>query len=210
VWRCRYPDTTKLWNEQLGALKKLLWQLQTDPKITKVIIEGLNGWRQGEEKRYNSHFAAEQAADCQTETGWKHFFEGRLWRVLQEKYFLRLAIRRSGKQWSGAIIQKLWDVAWDLWEQRNGILHGKDCVLLTLEIDKKIKELWDDPDRTKITTINKMMQNSVAAVLQSTLATKQNWVIRVEMALLRFKASQDEFKFASEREQMRKYLLGFK
>jgi hypothetical protein len=213
VWRCGNSDTTKLWNAQLGALKKLLRQLQTDPKITKVIVEGLNGWRQGEEKRYNSRFAAEQVADCQTESGWKHFFEGRLhkeWRILQEKYFLRLAIRRSGKRWSGAIVQKLWDIAWDLWEQRNGVLHGKNCALLTLEIDKKIKELWDDPDRTKITTIKKMKPNSAEALLQSTLATKQNWVTRVEMALLRFKASQDEFKFAAEREQMRKYLLGFK
>jgi hypothetical protein len=152
VWRCGNPDTTKLWNEQMGALKKLLRQLQTDPRITKVIIDGLNGWRQGEEKRYNSRFSAEQAADYQTEMGWKHFFEGRLhkqWRVLQEQYFLQLAIQRSGKRWSGAIIKKLWDIAWDLWEHRNGILHGKDCALLTIKIDKKIKELWDNPDQTK-------------------------------------------------------------
>jgi hypothetical protein len=52
----------KLWNGQLGALKKLLRQLQTDPRITKVSIDGLNGWQQGEEKRYNSHFSAEQVA----------------------------------------------------------------------------------------------------------------------------------------------------
>jgi hypothetical protein len=149
VWRCSDFEASTLWNGQVEALRKLLRQLQTDPRITKVIIEGLNGWRQGVETRYNSRFSAEQAADLQTEMGWKHFFEGRLhkqWRLLQERYFLRLSIRRSGKRWAGAIIKKLWDIAWDLWEQRNGILHGKNCALLTTEINKKIMELWEDPD----------------------------------------------------------------
>ena len=29
--------------------------------------------------------------------------------------------KRPGRRWMVAVIQKLWDVAWDLWEQRNGI-----------------------------------------------------------------------------------------
>jgi hypothetical protein len=209
VWRCLHPEATKLWNAQMGDLRKLLRHLQTDPSIAKVIIEGLNGWRKGEEKIYNSRFSGEQAADLQSGIGWKHFFEGRLhtqWRLVQEQYFHLLAIRRSGKRWSGAIIKKLWDIAWDLWEHRNGILHGKDCALLSIEIDKQITKLWEDPDRTKIQSLRNLAKTSLNAVLQSSLNMKQHWVIRVNTALTRFKENQDDFKFASEREQMRRYL----
>jgi hypothetical protein len=128
----------------------------TDPRIVKTVIEGLNGWRRGEEKIYNNRFSAEQVADKQTELGWKHFFEGRLhnqWRKLQESYHLQMSIRRSGKRWSGAIIKKLWDIAWDLWEHRNGILHGKECAILSDATDKKVKELWEDPDQTKLLNV---------------------------------------------------------
>jgi hypothetical protein len=90
-----------MWNSQMRSLRKLMRQLQSDPRIIKIVIDGLNGWRRGEDKIYNSHFSAEQAADMQTGLGWKHFFEGRFhtqWRVLQEQlYFARMSIRRLGK-----------------------------------------------------------------------------------------------------------------
>jgi hypothetical protein len=59
----------------------------------------------------------------------------------------------------------MWDIAWDLWEHRNGILHGKDCAILADELDKKIRELWQDPVRTKISTIKKLCQSTVADIL---------------------------------------------
>jgi hypothetical protein len=213
VWRCTQSKVTEMWNFQLAALQRLLRQLQTDPRIIKVIIEGLKGWRNGEEKIYNSRFAAEKVADNQTALGWKHFFEGRhhkQWRLLQEQYFLQMSIHRSGKRWSGAIIKKLWEIAWDLWEHRNGIMHGKECALLSDGLDKQIEELWHDPDRTKIQTIRKLGQSTLAALLQSPSSTKQNWVIRVKMALQRYKENQGESIYASERKRMQRYLDGFK
>jgi hypothetical protein len=31
--------------------------------------------------------------------------------------------RRSGLRWLTALIQKLWDIAWDMWDNRNRVLH---------------------------------------------------------------------------------------
>jgi hypothetical protein len=150
VWRCKHEEAAKLWRTHIRKLQRTLGQLQTDPKIIKAIITGLDGWHQGEEKIYNRRFVAEQAADLQSNIGWKHFFEGRQirqWRTLQEEYFRRKSICTSGKRWSRAIILKLWDIAWDLWEHRNGIAHGKDSILLSIDINNKIKELWKNPIR---------------------------------------------------------------
>jgi hypothetical protein len=61
-------------------------------------------------------------------------------------------------------------------------MHSRNCVLLTLNIDRKIKELWEDPDQTEILTIRKLIQTTLVAVLQAPLTTKQHWVTIVEMA----------------------------
>ena len=37
-----------------------------------------------------------------------------------------ISSRRPGLRWTVAIITKLWDIAWDLWEQCNGFLHARD------------------------------------------------------------------------------------
>jgi hypothetical protein len=37
---------------------------------------------------------------------------------------------RTGKRWAIALIQKMWDTAWDLWEHRNGVLHEKDNLVI--------------------------------------------------------------------------------
>ena len=41
----------------------------------------------------------------------------------QSTYYRMISSQRSGLHWTVAIITKLWDVTWDLWEQRNGFLH---------------------------------------------------------------------------------------
>jgi hypothetical protein len=35
----------------------------------------------------------------------------------------------TGKRWVIALIRKLWLVAWDLWEHRNGILHAQTSTI---------------------------------------------------------------------------------
>jgi hypothetical protein len=34
--------------------------------------------------------------------------------------------RRTGLRWLTALIQKLWDVAWDMWDHRNRVLHDQE------------------------------------------------------------------------------------
>ena len=63
---------------------------------------------------------------AQDRIGWHHFLEGSLsplWQQVQHDYLLFIGSRRSSLRWVSALICKLWDVAWDQWEHRNGILH---------------------------------------------------------------------------------------
>ena len=46
------------------------------------------------------------------------------WRQAQQEYYHRISSRRTGKRWVSALIRKLWDVAWDLWDHRNNQIHS--------------------------------------------------------------------------------------
>jgi hypothetical protein len=55
----------------------------------------------------------------QSTLGWRNFLEGFLhksWQETQGIYFARIGSARSPKCWTIALIQKLWEVAWDMWE----------------------------------------------------------------------------------------------
>jgi hypothetical protein len=46
--------------------------------------------------------------------------------------------KRLGKRWISALIQNLWEVAWDLWDYRNSILHHQEnCVYIEKERQSK-------------------------------------------------------------------------
>ena len=56
--------------------------------------------------------------------GWSAAFEGRwgtLWAPVQDSYYKWLGSRKSGRRWLTAMIGRIWKVAWDLWEHRNGV-----------------------------------------------------------------------------------------
>ncbi len=42
---------------------------------------------------------------------------------MQNRYYEWLGGRRSGLRWLTALIQKLWDIAWDMWDIGNRVLH---------------------------------------------------------------------------------------
>ena len=65
-----------------------------------------------------------EAVRAQDELGWTAAFEGRWssqWIVIQDRHFANNNLRQTGRRWLTALIKKLWEVAWDLWEHRNGI-----------------------------------------------------------------------------------------
>jgi hypothetical protein len=61
--------------------------------------------------------------------GWENFFEGCIaqdWKAVQNAYFCWCHSQKTGCRWTASLIQKLWDISWDLWEHRIGIVHEKE------------------------------------------------------------------------------------
>jgi hypothetical protein len=62
----------------------------------------------------------------QNEIGWQSLLVGWPslgWSEVQQRYYEWLGSRRSGLRWLTALIQKVWDIAWDVWDNRNRVLQ---------------------------------------------------------------------------------------
>jgi hypothetical protein len=85
----------------------------------------------------------QNAVSQQEDLGWQLFLEGWLcleWEALQQAYLNLFGFRITGKRWVAELIKKLWQIAWDLWEHRNRILHeNTNRVSTSIEQNLKYK-----------------------------------------------------------------------
>jgi hypothetical protein len=81
--------------------------------------------------------------DSQDKIGWQAMLKGSPvlgWAEAQQRYLKWQKEHKTGKQWLSAIIQKLWKVAWDLWDHRNNILHNSDVNIADQQQRLEVKE----------------------------------------------------------------------
>jgi hypothetical protein len=126
VWTCKSQQVSDVWSTSLCQLKTSLDKLETDPALTKLIIEYLNAWRNDHNLCSTSPHEFTELLHLQDNIGARQFFEGWIhkeWEATQERYYREKNFRRSRKRWTIALITKMWDVAWDLWEYRNTFYH---------------------------------------------------------------------------------------
>jgi hypothetical protein len=65
----------------------------------------------------------------QDQIGWDCVIEGcfgTAWLEAQQQYLISISSKRNSLRWLTSLIHKLWDVAWDLWTNRNGYDHQQD------------------------------------------------------------------------------------
>ncbi len=72
----------------------------------------------------------------QNSIGWQQFFEGWIsvsWKKAQQSCYSLIHSHHTGYRWITSLIKKLWNVAWNLWEHCNDILHNKDSIVTSIE-----------------------------------------------------------------------------
>lgn len=142
---CKCTGATSLWDQALSQLAQYLVQLETLPQLAEIIISRSRAWRSDtapEEFPQLSFRGLAAALETQDSMGWKPFFEGRpayQWAQLQQVCYEWHKKRRTGKRWVIALIKKLWDIAWDMWMDRNDTLHRQDYDLLHQQMNNDIR-----------------------------------------------------------------------
>ena len=140
----------------------------------------------------------QHAIQHQDAIGCDNFFEGRIakdWEQAQDAYYKWCRSRKSARRWSTALIQQLWNVAWDLWEQRNGIIHdAENAEILNnmAEIDNEIRAQFQQGHDGLQQRDHSLFTGPVNGILTASIVYRQRWLQRVQTARARALRRQDE------------------
>ncbi len=188
VWKCKGADADKVWDNAMIALEEWMVSVQTDPDVQEAIIAQLNNWRLGIDNTYTVPFQLQPAVDQQTDIGWNNFLEGWVsfeWELVQQAYYDLIQSRRTGLRWLSSLIKKLWQVAWDMWEHRNGILHAQDnCVSSATisSINKNLRSLYNRLQSIILSHADRYLTALPAhTLLAKDLTYKQAWIANAQL-----------------------------
>jgi hypothetical protein len=190
VWICRGPGTEEIWNKAVTELEHLLSKLDKDPLLKYLIITYLKGWRSGEGIQYEAPRQFHAILQAQKLVGWSSFFEGWLvtaWSQQQQRYYDISKSARTGRRWATAIIQKLWDIAWDMWEHRNGMLHEKESLItrsMGIQLNARVSRIYTDlSSRSLCHNDRHLMHLSLHALIWKDANYKITWLSVAEPGL---------------------------
>jgi hypothetical protein len=125
VWRCTAPSAQKVWKEHLNKLERYMERKKTCPAIKDIIISRLRSWRSGSKAAplRSNYRGLRTAVLAQDRIGWNAAFEGRWsghWIEVQQSYYKFIESKAGAKRWLIELIKKVWQIACDLWDDRNG------------------------------------------------------------------------------------------
>jgi hypothetical protein len=208
VWKCK-QDTDRIWKKSLTVLQEWLRENGTHPEMCKQIITGLTRWRSDDGRESKSHIPwIQEATTKQYRYGWGNFFKGfmaREWRSAQEVQLSRSRSKRSVRRWLSALIRKLWQIAWDLWEHRNGYLHRNKDSLISAEVNGKIVEEFRKGTTMLRQTTRALFAGGLETVLSKPLDIRQQWIRRITLARQKDEEAYQE-TFTAERTLMSQWL----
>lgn len=153
------------------------------------------------------------ALNLQDAIGWENFFEGCTvieWEAIQSDYYDWCKSTKSSRRWATALIQKLWDIAWDLWEHRIGIVHGEaNAELLNnmAEVDGQIRTQFLRGPQGLALRDRALFNGPVDQLLSTSILYRQKWLERVEKARDRA-ARRNLTTYSQERQALNAWLHG--
>ena len=211
VWKCRGNGADDIWKRDMENLKVALVKACTHPNIVEVLIDRLTSWRYDLEPSItvSNFLGLRSMVESQDIIGWQAMLEGTPvvgWAEVQQRYLEWRKKRRTGKQWLSAVIQKMWDVAWDLWDHRNGILHNKEVNIAEQQQNREVEEEFDLGPGTVTREAKRLFRPGLCNLLTLLPAAKPAWLIRIRNARIRYKESVQRQAFTAERSGIGRWL----
>jgi len=197
--RCQHPLEDKLhtircpanaavvkWHMSLKNLKSWLREQRTSPILADTILQCLHSWYQEENSQMPSHHSR-HLFDDYCAIGSDRLIEGWIplaWRLEQEQYWNHIRTCKLSKRWTSELIKKLWDVAWDLWDQRNEALHNNTANRDTLDnnANNQIRNVYQHGSTSLPRDALHLIREPLDVKLQKSLATKLLWLQSVQAA----------------------------
>ena len=190
VSSCKVPRAISQMETSVTNFKVQLGRIYTSPAVINVISRRLMEWKRGElfSQIQSTHPYVNVALREQDLMGWDAFLEGSIsqeWRQAQEYFLAFSKSKKTSKRWASALIQKVFDVAWDQWEHRNGILHEVDNKFdqeTTIRVDAEIKRQFRVGTGSLPQADHGLFRAGVQRILDRPLKQKHRWLTFVRAA----------------------------
>jgi len=128
-------------------------------------------------------------AQQQTGIGWANALNRWLtteWQAQQEAYWAQWKQKKSSHRWVSALIKKLWDIAWDMWEHQNKALHSSETHrdnILDSSINEQVQALYARGLQAVPQDAFSMFRESLATLLSKPSQYIEHWVTSVKAAM---------------------------
>lgn len=122
------------------------------------------------------------ALEClegQDTLGWDLPFSGmwsQTWCDVQDQHYHHSQSKRSGQRWLSQTIRELWTFAFQLWTDRNDILHAKERQAQFSAISQQIREVYAKDHRMYPQYLRRRLQRPLAQLLAAPLSDQQLWL----------------------------------
>ena len=187
--RCQQPSAALLWTQNNDKFASWLQTQHTKPSLRTCLLSILNAWyRETPWQPPPTNDPSDRMVfDAQLRAGTHRVFDGFLvcqWAEAQQQYFTWIKRRNTGQRWLASVIQKIWEIAWDMWRHRHKILHTPDATFLRhmhSTIDDTITELFQQFSNPPVPLpLTRWFSRSLPHLLAETLDFKQQWVAMVQ------------------------------
>jgi hypothetical protein len=128
ILNCPSLSARECWSTALISLEGWMTKNHTMPELTTVVIRSLRAWRSPHARPASRsttvRYGLNRALLEQNTLGWYNFLMGKVsvrWQEVQQKYYEWLKRRNTGKAWVKALIQKVWEISWSMWDHRNDV-----------------------------------------------------------------------------------------
>ena len=186
VLKCQGSGAVEQWKHGIDALDSWMRNKGTAFDVTQAIAQGLDSWYFGTPQDTDGFSSALcHAVDQQAPMGWRSLLEGcpaAAWAEVQHSYFLTFGSKHTGRRWVSALVQKLAETAWHMWDHRNSVNNEKETATLSLEVNRKIEEEHRLGFWNLDASARRLGAQSKQALLAKGLGYRQSWLRSIRAA----------------------------
>jgi hypothetical protein len=159
-------------------------------------------------------FGIREATIEQDNIGWYNFLLGRLssrWADSQQRYLESIKKCNSGRRWTIAILDKIWDILWDMWEHRNGIVHDPNHPrrqAMQQMLQMEVQEVYEEGSDTLLSRDRLLFSKPLDTLQPGSEIEMRQWLSSVLLARQRAVSQTEEYvaSLHAERNAMRQWL----
>ena len=156
----------------------------TRPEVADSIIAHLNGWRTTTVVEGSNITEIQLAEQQQATIGWQRWLYGRAaiqWQRIQKTYYDELGVRKSSRRWLIAVNTLFINIAWDMWENRNDIVHEEQVTVASLELQQQVQQIVEQ-GRQDWGIINNRVFDTIALMTEERRGKQSGTVLNVWLA----------------------------